>query len=152
MNAERIFRISREISRENFKFCVLPGKFPDFFFKSSTFSKTIPGRLVKDWNQDEEVNKNWLKNNMLTMYTCVFRPTHYLIRSMSDCKWCNNDEMRIYHLWWLLNIFSEIILCSFWCFCGTVKPPRSGPSETALRLRSFPRRGPAAGAFKKNLT
>ena len=32
-----------------------------------------------------------------------------------------------------------------------MKPPRSGPSETALRLRSFPRRGPAAGAFLKLL-
>ena len=30
-------------------------------------------------------------------------------------------------------------------FFGVVKPPRSGPSETALRLRSLPEGGPPLG-------
>ena len=29
MNAERIFEISREISREKLKFCIFPGNFPE---------------------------------------------------------------------------------------------------------------------------
>ena len=38
------------------------------------------------------------------------------------------------------------------CFFGAVKPPRSGPSETALRLRSLPEGGPPLGEiFSKSL-
>ena len=33
------------------------------------------------------------------------------------------------------------------CFFGAVKPPRSGPSETALRLRSLPEGDPPQAKF-----
>ena len=37
------------------------------------------------------------------------------------------------------------VFCQNFMFFGAVKPPRSGPSETALRLRSLPEGGPPRG-------
>ena len=148
MNAERIFRISREISRENFKICVFPGKFPGKFVLIINILEHYPGEignwLKSEWRGGQELIKEWHTDNV---HMCF--PMYYLIRSRSDCKWCNNNKISIYHLWWLLNVFRAIILYSFWCFFGAVKPPRSGPSETALRLRRFPIGGPPQALLKK---
>ena len=37
------------------------------------------------------------------------------------------------------------VFCRITSIFGAVKPPRSGPSETALRLRSLPEGGPPLG-------
>ena len=44
------------------------------------------------------------------------------------------------------KVFSRIT-----CIFGAVKPPRSGSSETALRLRSLPEGGPPLGENFSNL-
>ena len=85
MNAERIFRISREISRENFKICVFPGKFSGKFSLIINILEHYPGEidnwLKSGWRGGQELIKEWCADNV---HMCF--PMHYLIRSRSDCK------------------------------------------------------------------
>ena len=61
MNAERIFRIYREISRENFKISCFPGNFPGKFIQIinflETYSEEIGNWLKSGWRGEQELIK-----------------------------------------------------------------------------------------------
>ena len=68
MNAERIFRISREISRENLKIMFFPGKFSEKLIQTVNFLENFPGEIdnwfKSRWRCEQELFKK--------QYICVF--------------------------------------------------------------------------------
>ena len=73
MNAERIFRISREISRENFKILCFPGEISRKYVQIINFLDTYPGEignwLKSEWRGEQEL----IRKQHREPHTHVFR-------------------------------------------------------------------------------
>ena len=73
MNAERIFRISREISRENFKILCFSGEISRKYVQIINFLDTYPGE-IGNWLKSEWIGEQELiRKQHRAPHTHVFR-------------------------------------------------------------------------------